>query len=355
MIPFEYKSPSSLDVAQLSLDHHQVMALGGGTTLLDLMKLNVLQPRQLVHVKPLLNDHVEVVDGKLVIGAGCTMAKLADSDPIKKNFPALRQSLILAASPQIRNMATIGGNLLQRTRSTYFRHPDMPDDALQGEHDALSASGVDTTYLAVLGNDGRLVGTYPGDFAVALVAFDGSILVKGREGQRTIKAREFYKTPRGHQTQYSTQLDEGELISHVTIPVGSAEEFDDVTQQSFYLKIRERSSYAFALVSIAAGLSLEGDSPNDEQTIVDARIAIGGLASIPWHSAAAESALIGKKASDETFRAASEAALAEARPPVGTQYKVLMAKRAMIRALQILRDEGKFDDERLWAMQHGRA
>jgi len=355
MIPFDYRSPESLDAAKDGLDHDQVMALGGGTTLLDLMKLNVLRPQEVVHVKPLLDDSVEIADGKLVIGAGCSMAKLADSEPVRQRFPAIRQSLILAASPQIRNMATIGGNLLQRTRSTYFRHPDMPDDALHGEDNPLAASGADTSYLAVLGNDGRLVGTYPGDFAVSLVAFDGSLELSGRDGQRTIKAREFYQTPRGEQTQYTTDLAAGELISKISIPLTAADQSDELTTRSIYFKIRERSSYAFALASVAAGLSLEGDGSGPQQTIRQASVALGGLASIPWHSAAAEEALVGQPASDETFRAAAEAALADAQPPAGTQYKVTMAKRAIVRSLQILRDQGALNDENLWAMQHGRA
>jgi len=354
MLPFEFESPDSLDAAK-AIDHRQVMALGGGTTVLDLMKLNVLQPERLVHVKPLLDDNVEISKQNLVIGAGCTMAKLADSKPVQENFPAIRQSLILAASPQIRNMATIGGNLLQRTRSTYFRHPDIPYDALDGEKEPLSALGVDATYLAALGNDGRLVGTYPGDFAVALVAFDGSIALSGRDGQRILKARDFYQAPKGNHSQYSTQLGEGELISQIVIPLGNGDQSGEVARRSIYFKIRERSSYAFALASVAAGISLDEDGPGAEQTIREARIGIGGLASIPWHSREAEQALIGKKASDETFQAAADAALASARPPVGTEYKVNLAKRAIVRSLQILRDEGPLDDQRLWTLQHGRA
>jgi len=355
MLPFEFKSPESLDAATATLDHRQVMALGGGTTVLDLMKLNVLKPQQLVDIKPVLDDKIEISDDKLVIGAGCTMATLADSNPVREKFPAVKQSLILAASPQIRNMATMGGNLLQRTRSTYFRHSDMPADALTGEDNPLSASGVDTTYLAVLGNDGRLVGTYPGDFAVALVAFDGSVVLSGHNGERTVPARDFYQVPQGQQTQYSTQISEGELISRIVIPFDSVDQPSEVARRSIYFKIRERSSYAFALVSVAAGLSLEGDGPEEEQTIREARLGIGGLASIPWHSGEAEEVLTRNKASDKTFEAAADAALANAQPPAGTEYKVKMAKRAIVRSLQILRDEGPLDDQRLWALQHGRA
>ena len=255
-------------------------------------------------------------------------------------------------------MATIAGNLLQRTRSTYFRHPDMVADDVhadwgnQNGGDASEAKP-DMTYAAVLGNEGRLVGTYPGDFAITLVAFDGTVQLAGPDGARTVAARDFYQTPRGNETQYTTQLNKGELITGITIPLSG--DSKALLQRSIYLKIRERSSYAFALASVAAGIVLDGDGPADQATIRQARIGIGGLPSIPWHSKAAEEALVGQTASDETFRDAAETALAEARPPIGAEYKVKLAKRAVVRALQTLRDQGPLDDKQIWAMQHGRA
>ena len=353
MIPLKYEAPDSIRGVVSTLDHKQAMALGGGTTMLDLMKLNVLTPRQLIYVKPLLEDYVRQENDNLMIGAGCTMAKLADSEPVASRMPAIRQSLILAASPQIRNMATIAGNLLQRTRSTYFRHPDMSEAAEGQNFDGASERGADMTYAACLGNDGRLVGTYPGDFAVALVTFDGTIQLTGTNGRREIAARDFYQTPQANQSQYTTQLSEGELITGITIP------FDHdsaaLIQRSIYLKIRERSSYAFALASVAAGIVLDEHGPVKERTIREAKIGIGGLASIPWHSKAAEKALLGQPASDEIFQSAAEAALADARAPAGAEYKVTLAKRAIVRSLQILRDHGPLNDGQMWAMQHGRA
>ncbi len=279
----------------------------------------------------------------LVIGAGCTMAKLADDPLVKNRFPVIRQSLILAASPQIRNMATIGGNLMQRTRSPYFRHPDMPLPQVSVSAKSESFGGdVDTSQMAVLGNGGRLVSMYPGDFGVAVVALNGELELTSQDGSRMVKARQFYQVP-DESFQYTTAIRAGELITSVTIPITPA------VKNSIYFKVRERSSYAFALASMAIGLQI------DDGKISAANVGIGGLGSIPWHSAEAEQSLIGKPPTDDVFLAAAEAALAGANPPMGLQYKVTLAKRSMIRALQILRDQGPLDDEQLWSTQHGRS
>lgn len=351
MIPFQYQQPSSFKDADATASDGDRMFIAGGTTMLDLMKLNVITPSVLVSIQPILDASVRRDGDTLVIGAGCTMSDLADHELVKDQFPVLRQALILAASPQIRNMATIGGNLLQRTRSTYYRHVDMvwpdqdPNHPVEGFGD-----NVDTSSMAVLGNrdsndKGRLVAKYPGDFAVAVVAFDGRIRITGGEQTRTIPATEFYKTPTDGY-QYETELRDGELITAVEIPIASS------LQNSFYLKVRERSSYAFALASAAVGLTLDGNGPS--ATIRDAHVGMGGLASIPWRSEPAVSQLIGNRASDDVFQAAAEAALADARPPSGLEYKIPLAKRTIVRALRILRDQGPLTDAQLWAMQHGR-
>ncbi|EMI18758.1 molybdopterin dehydrogenase, FAD-binding protein [Rhodopirellula maiorica SM1] len=346
MIPFQFERPGSLQEAGRQLQADGTMPLGGGTTLLDLMKLNVLKPSRLSFVKPLLDDSVSVKESTLVVGAGCTMSQLADDDSVKDSFPAIRQSLILAASPQIRNMATLGGNLLQRTRCTYFRHPDMP---LNPEGDAelkLDTSGVETSMMAVLGNEGRLVGVYPGDFAVTFVAFAGQLSLSGPEGDRTIDARSFYRVPNQNEFQYSTELKRGEIITSIQLPVSKT------LRNSLYLKVRERSSYAFALASASVGIELDGSGSS--ATIRSANVGLGGLGSIPWHSPEAEAALIDRPATDKTFEQAADAALADANPPQGTEYKVTLAKRTLVRALKILRDHGPLNDQELWAMQHGR-
>ncbi len=346
MIPFEFVSASSLDQAISSVDHGSSMALAGGTTMLDLMKLNVLTPNRLVHVKDLLDPSVRLDGETLVIGAGCTMADLADNANVVDKLPALRQSLILAASPQIRNMATIGGNLLQRTRSTYFRHRDMPDDAVVlSDGEDPFGTGVDTSCLAVLGNGGRLVGTYPGDLAVALVAFDAAITLQSAVGTRSVAVREFYQLP-DDASQYTTVMQPHELITSIELPITAT------LRNSFYLKVRERSSYAFALASAVVGLDLDGQGASAK--ITAANVGLGGLGSTPWHSPDAEKALIGQPATDATFESAADAALAEANPPVGLEFKVPLAKRVIVRALKTLRDQGPLSDQQLWAMQHGR-
>ncbi len=348
MIPFSYEEPTTLATACSKIDHRDAMAIAGGTTMVDLMKLNVLTPKIVVHVRNVLSTNVEVRDDHLVIGAACTMATLADHPLVDGKLPVVRQSLILAASPQIRNMATLGGNLLQRTRSTYFRHTDMPVQHESSQKFESTASregklgaGVDTSLLAMLGNSGELVGMYPGDFAVTFVAFDGQLVLSGIDGERKIAARDFYRAP--HESfQYTTALEPNEMIKELHLPI------TDTIKNSLYLKIRERSSYAFALASCSVGLQMNGDR------ISAANVGLGGLAPIPWHSAQAEQVLVGSIASDETFARAADAALADATPPHGLEYKVTLAKNTIIRALQILRDQGPLNDEQLWAMQHGR-
>lgn len=352
MIPFNFNEPQSLNAACSQIDHADSMAIAGGTTIVDLMKLNVLTPKSVVHVRNILSSDVALRDGKIIIGAACTMAKLADHPLVKGKLPVVRQSLILAASPQIRNMATLGGNLLQRTRSAYFRHTDMPvahaagnsskpEDESKASGDDVSASGVESSLLALLGNNNKLVGMYPGDFAVTFVAFGGEIVLASPVGERVVTAREFYQVPKDS-FQYTTVLKPNEIIKELQLPL------TDTLKNSLYLKIRERSSYAFALASCAVGLKLDGDR------VSVANIGLGGIASIPWHSGEAEQALIGKPASDENFVRAAEAALATANPPRGLDYKVALAKNTIVRALQIVRDSGPLSDEQLLAMQHGR-
>lgn len=346
MIPFAYQQPPSLDDACSQIDHDDSMAIAGGTTMVDLMKLNILKPTRVVHVREVLDDDVSEQDGKLVIGSACTMSGLADHKLVKDRLPAIRHSLILAASPQIRNMATIGGNLMQRTRSTYYRHTDMPLPK-QSNNESGFGDDVDTSLMALMGNHGRLVGMYPGDFAVTVVAFDGQLELTGPRGKRSVAARDFYQTPRDT-FHYTTKLKPNELITKLTLPITPA------MNNSLYLKVRERSSYAFALASASVGLEISGDR------IQAAHIGLGGIGSIPWHSGEAENALVGAAPSDAVFQYAAEAALADANPPAGLQYKVPLAKRTLVRALQILRDrilnnQGPLDDEQLWAMQHGRS
>lgn len=348
MKPFQFIQPRTLNEAVQSSRDSSSMWLGGGTTLIDLMKLNVLTPTTVVSIKPLLDSNIEQRGEQIYIGAGCTMAMVADDPLVKERLPVVRQSLLLAASPQIRNMATMAGNLLQRSRSPYFRHTDFPAgsrDVVAGKLENARAEGIDTSSMAVLGHNGRMMGTYPGDFGVAFVGLEGIVHTRGPEGERAVEAREFFSSPPDSPT-YQTALKPGELIVGLSIPTSPA------ATRSLYLKIRERSSYAFALASAAVALQLEGQGA--QAKIVDARVSVGGLATIPWPCPAAEKKLKGNLATDTLFREAADIALADAQPPQGLETKVTLAKRVLVRAWQQLRDQGVPSDRDIWAFQHGR-
>ena len=340
MIPFQFETATSPADAAGRLAADGAIAIAGGTTVVDLMKLNVMTAERVVSVKPVLSSEVRVQRDAVEIGAGCTMSQCAETPGLAEAFPALRQSLLLAATPQIRNMATMAGNLLQRTRSPYFRHTDLPVEGPNAADDGLDAEA-DPSLLAVLGNDGRLVGTYPGDFGVVFAAFGGEVITTGSGGERTIAAGDLYREPAGIEHQYSTTLGD-DVITSLRLPINPR------TNRSLYFKVRERSSYAFALASAAVGLELDG------QTIRSASIGLGGLGSVPWRSDEAVDVLTGAAATDDRFEKAADAALAAARPPAGAEFKVVVAKRTLVRALRQLRDEFPIGDERMWAQQHGR-
>ena len=344
MVPFQYAPPPS-DAAALAARtaaSPDAAYLAGGTTMADLMKLNVLTPARLEYVKPVLSSAVEPTDGGLRVGAGCSMAALADHPTVRDRFPALRHSLILAASPQIRHMATVAGNLLQRSRCPYFRHPEW--DRVEPAPDP-TADGADRRMAAVLGTTGGYTPKYPGDMGAVMAAFDARVETVHPDGGRTIPVRDLHvaDAPAPHA---ATVLRPGELITHLAVPLSAA------SANSWYFKVRERSSYAFALASAAVGLELDGTG--ESATVTDCRIGLGGVASKPWHSPEAEAALTGKPATDANFAAAADAALAPANPPAGQEWKIELAKRTLVFALRHLRDHGPPDDAALFAMQHGR-
>ena len=346
MIPFTFEVSKTLLDAAGRTEAVDVSPLAGGTTLLDLMKINVLRPTALISIGPALSREIALTEGGLSIGAGAIMADVADHDDVRSQFPAIRHALILAASPQIRNMATLGGNLLQRTRCPYFRHPEWRCNRREpGTGCDAREPGADVSWTAILGTSDHCVAKYAGDFANVAVAFDAKLDLIGPAGKRTIPARELHRQP-GDSPEIETTLKPGELIAAIVFPKTAA------AANSLYLKVRERSSYAFALASAAVGLELDGKGP--AATIKTARIALGGVGTVPWHSPEAEAALTGKPASDETFAAAADAALKAAQPLPGNAYKVPLAKRTLIRALTMLRDSGVPSDEDLWSFQHGR-
>ena len=344
MIPFTLAPPADSPAAAAARVAAEDGAafLAGGTTLADLMKLNVLLPARLESVRPVLSSAIEETDGELRVGAACTMAALADHPAVRARFPAVRHSLILAASPQIRNMATVAGNLLQRSRCPYFRHPEW--DRHEPTPDP-TADGADRGMAAVLGVVGEYTPKYPGDMAAAMAAFGAAVETVHPEGGRSIAVRDLHvkDAPAPHA---ATVLRQGELITHLVLPKSAA------AANSWYHKVRERSSYAFALASAAVGLELDGEGAS--ATVRDAKIGLGGVASRPWHAAEAEDVLVGEPATDANFERAAEAAFASAQPPAGQAWKVTLGKRVLVRALVHLRDRGVPDDAALFAMQHGR-
>ena len=351
MRPFLYQRPAATPAeaaarVAASPDAADVAYLAGGTTMADLMKIDVLTPARVESVGNILPADITKADDGLKIGAGCTMARVADHPLVIELAPAVRHSLILAASPQIRHMATIAGNLLQRSRCPYYRHPSWEAAAGRGaEAPDPTAAGADDDMAALLGVTADYTPKYPGDFGAVAAAFDVQVQTVHPDGGRTIPVRELHdkSSPAPHAAPV---LRPGELVTHLTLPTDAA------TANSWYLKVRERSSYAFALASAAVGLDLDGD--DESATVTAAKIGLGGVASRPWHSPEAEAALVGRPATDANFVKAADAALASATPRPGQEWKVELAERTLVRALIDLRDRGVPTDAALFAQQHGR-
>jgi xanthine dehydrogenase YagS FAD-binding subunit len=295
--------------------------LGGGTNLLDLMKMGTERPAHLVDVTRLPFARVEAHGDGVRVGAMARNSDVADHPLIRARYPLLTQALVAGASPQLRNMATIGGNLLQRTRCPYFydptlgacnkRDPGSGCAALTGEH----------RMHAILGTSERCIATHPSDMAVALMALDAVVRVTGPDAERSIPIAEFHRLP-GDRPQADTTLRRGELITAVDLPALA------FGRRAHYLKVRDRRSYAFALVSVAAMLDVD-----EGRRIREARIALGGVAHKPWRVADAERALIGRPASEDTFRDAAARVLAGAVPRRDNGFKVELARRSIVRAL----------------------
>ncbi|HVV61488.1 MAG TPA: xanthine dehydrogenase family protein subunit M [Pseudolabrys sp.] len=296
--------------------------LAGGTTLIDLMKLDVIQPTHVIDINSLpAMDRVEFGPQGLYLGAMAHMSAVADHADVQKNFPVIAQSLKLAASAQIRNMASLGGNVLQRTRCTYFRDTSYANCNKRNPGSGCAALDGINRMHAVLGASDQCIATYPGDFAQALIALDAQVEVTGRKGKRTILFAELHRRP-GKTPHVETTLMPGDLITAFRIPAAP------FARRSLYLKIRDRESYEFALASAAVALDLDGEK------VRQARIALGGLATVPWRAHEAEARLKGKKLDDETMAAAANAAFASAQPGKHNAFKVELGKRTLVRALR---------------------
>jgi xanthine dehydrogenase YagS FAD-binding subunit len=296
--------------------------IAGGTTLIDLMKLNVEQPKTLIDINRLSLDKIEALpDGGLTIGAGVRNSDLAHHPLVRKNYNVLSEAILSGASVQLRNMATTAGNLLQRTRCMYFRATDMPCNKREPGSGCAAVNGANRS-LAILGTSEHCIATNPSDMCVAMAALEAVIHVRGASGERAIPISDFHLLP-GNTPQRETVLEPGDLITHVTLPPPAP------GNRSLYLKLRDRASYEFALASAAVVIT------NANGRITRARIALGGVGTKPWRSIEAENELTNQPATEAVFRKAAEAALRDAKPQSQNGFKVELAKRCLAHALKL--------------------
>jgi xanthine dehydrogenase YagS FAD-binding subunit len=324
--PFRYeRAVDAAAAVALLAGSPRARFLGGGTNLVDLMRLGVEEPDLVVDVTGLPYGRIEeTAGGGLRIGAAVRNSDLASDRLVRERYPVLAEALLDGASGQLRNLATVGGNLLQRTRCRYFqdvtkpcnkRAPGSGCPAREGEH----------RNLAILGWSERCVATHPSDMAVALAALDAVVQVEGTQGARSIPLTELHRLP-GEEPQRDTVLERGELITAIELPAL------ELARRSRYVKVRERASFSFALVSVAAALEV------DDGTVRDVRVALGGVAHKPWRATRAEQALRGAPATGESFARAAEAELAQARPLRDNAYKLPVARNLIVRTLLELKE-----------------
>jgi xanthine dehydrogenase YagS FAD-binding subunit len=325
MKPFDYVRPATLQQAVVAAAEPGAVYLAAGTNLLDLMKGGVSRPGRLVDITHLSGlDRVETLaDGSVRIGALVRNADLAHDRDFARRFPAVAEALLSGASAQLRNAATVGGNLLQRTRCAYFY--DVASACNKREPGSgCDAHGGDNRLHAVLGWSENCIATHPSDFCVPLVALDAVVEVEGKAGRRDVPLDSFHLLP-GDTPQRESALAPGEMIVAVRLPPQAAQ----FAAHARYLKVRDRTSYAFAVVSAAAALRVENG------TIAEARIGLGGVAAKPWRAREAEDALRGARADEANFRRAAAAALASAKPSGDNAFKIELARRVVVRALTL--------------------
>jgi xanthine dehydrogenase YagS FAD-binding subunit len=320
MTPFAYHRAATVpDAVRLASAEAGARYLGGGTNLVDLMRETIERPAALVDVTGLSRMIDARADGSVLIGAGTSNTDVAADRAIRTRFPAVSRAILAGASGQIRNMATVGGNILQRTRCVYFydeaahcnkRTPGAGCDARDGFH----------RNHAILGASPACIATHPSDMCVALAAFDAIVHLEGPQGTRQLALTELHRLP-GDRPDQETELHAGELITAVELPALP------VAARSTYRKVRDRSSYAFALVSVAGAITVE------DGVVRDVRLALGGVAHKPWRAARAEQALRGRAPSEAAFRAAADAELAQAAPLRDNAFKVELAKRTIVAVL----------------------
>lgn len=319
MQPFEFGQISKLGSA-----NKQTRYVVGGTTLVDLMRLGVERPQTILDLRPLSDTQPQMMqiteqEGAVHIGALVSMTQTAEHALIQSRYPALSEALLLSASQQIRNMASMGGNVMQRTRCGYFRNTDFAACNKRDADSGCAALSGNNRQHAILGGSPSCVAVHPSDACVALAAYGASLHLISLSGERELLLSDFLLKP-NDTPQAEHDLRAGEVISHIILPPHKL--------TSVYLKIRDRQSYQFAVVSVAAGLQLEGGR------IKAARLSLGGVGTVPWRSDEAEAALMGEVASSQVFERAAEQALRQAQPLSHNTFKVELAKRAVVRAFE---------------------
>ena len=322
MINFDYVKISSPKSAIDALNKDAAsMLIAGGTNLVDLMKRGVETPQKLIDITNLPLKQIEEDNGIIRIGALALNSAVAEDELIEKKLPLLSMALKAGASPQLRNMATTGGNMMQRTRCTYFYDTTMPCNKRQPGTGCGALKGYNRMH-AIFGASENCIAVHPSDMCVALVALDAKVVISNKSGERRIHFADFHRLP-GTTPDKDNNLLRGELITSVEIPVN-----DSLAKNSLYIKIRDRASYAFALVSVAAALDMDGN------TIKDARLAMGGVAHKPWRLTAAENFLKGKTASEENFIQAASIAMKGAKGYGQNNFKLKMAPNTIVQTLK---------------------
>ena len=322
MYPFTYSRASDQETAlkEIAASEHTKL-LGGGTNLIDLMKMGVERPDKLIDINRLpLSKIEELPEGGVRIGALVRNSDLAENPLIVKNYPVLSQALLAGASAQLRNMATVGGNLLQRTRCYYFYDPAFAQCNKRQPGSGCGAIEGFNRIHAILGQSDQCIATHPSDMCVAMAALDAVVHVEGPKGNRSMAFRDLHRLP-GTQPELDTTLDREDLITAVDLPAA------DWLKRSHYLKVRDRASYAFALVSAATALEVE------DGKIKSVRIALGGVAHKPWRADQAERVLIGRKPDEAAFKIAAQTELESAKGYEHNRFKIELARRTIVRAL----------------------
>ncbi len=323
---FTYERAHNPEAAVIAGAPSRAKFLGGGTNLVDLMREGIERPSALVDVTGLSQTIVETAEGGLLIGAAASNAAVAEHRLVRNRYPALSRAILAGASAQIRNMATVGGNILQRTRCRYFYDVNGARCNKRDPGQGCDAIGGFNRYHAVLGTSSHCIATHPSDMCIPLVAFDAIVHLAANGGSRSIKLAELHRDP-GDTPQIETALDPGELITAIELPPLA------LARRSAYRKVRDRASYAFALISVAAALHV------DDNRVTDVRLALGGVAHKPWRALIAERALVGQPATYDTFLAAARAELRAAQTQRDNAFKPELAARTIAAVLRTLAEE----------------